>query len=194
LFIFKIGEKDEKDYFFILVSLLFVSIYSKTISCPDGWFSRTIIVTGYPGCDELKAEVCIKCSPLGNQMEVRYTTITGCDGGNLRSYIDYLDGYILSNYSLYCVGDWTPCPEKVRIIIRRPLCFVQDPDDQSDFHYCDESWCRQDLLVCTRADGTVDWGEPVYTAIEGNPYPGCLARTWPPDPPLTCFHVSTPCR
>ena len=91
----------KKKMLLIFFSLLIVSIYSETKSCPDGWFSRTIIVTGYPGCDALKAEVCIKCSPLGNQMEVRYTTITGCEGGNLRSYIDYLDGYILSNYSLY---------------------------------------------------------------------------------------------
>jgi hypothetical protein len=84
--------------------LLFISIYSETTSCPDGWFSRIIENVNYPNCPTLKAEVCNKCSPLGNQMEVRYTTINGCDGGNLRSYINYLDGYILSNYSLYCVG------------------------------------------------------------------------------------------
>lgn len=185
-----------KKIIFLSVVAFVLLIGSKlAIGCDPGWTSVTIAPGGYPGCPQLSADFCIKCSILSNSMEITLTKFNVvCNGANLASYIDYLTGWMRANYSTVCPGSYKQCNgiDYTIIYFRTPLCFIQDPDDPTNFQSCDNSRCMTSFKVCTNPNGTVTsipWDPPT---IEGNPYPECMNKVWP-QPPQSCFHVPSPC-
>ncbi|MCX7735402.1 MAG: hypothetical protein N2319_01700 [Candidatus Kapabacteria bacterium] len=183
--------------FILLLSILYLAFISnqEIKSCPAGWFPRVITID-YPTCPNISANLCIKCSPLNNSLEIIFISFEGvCNGYDLGAIIDFFEGYIKANYSTFCIGAWKPCSQgTTRIIFRTPLCFYQDYDDNTRFFYCDQSFCVTAYDVCTNSDGSVSStpAGPPYPQYEGNPYPGCRERSWPQGAGI-CFHVPNKC-
>ncbi len=169
-----------------------LSSFEAKADCTDPWTSKVLMTPEFPACSTLGVEFCVKCAPTSADMEINIVRIIGaCNGGVLASYLDYFQGRILANYAEFCLGAWTPCPTKIEIIIRKPLCMYESDEDPGDFLYCNASYCALTYLACTNDQDVVEW-DLIDSEVEGNLE--CSELTWEDDPdPGVCFKLMVDC-
>ncbi len=160
--------------------------------CPPGTSPHILMTPEYPGCSSLGVEFCAKCSPTSGDMEITIIRVIGaCDGGVLASYVDYLVGRIIPNYAEICTGAWSPCPNKINLVVYKPLCFYESDQEPNDFLYCNASYCKETWKVCTDNQGEVQ-RNLVSSEVIGTL--GCSELTWEDDPePGICFRIESGC-